>query len=88
MEGPGDHARILSAAVHSEIPAQKVLTAVVLEAVLSYSVTGGVQKIIGIMRKSNLIFRRKFFDPHTHKRKNTHTTNKTKLKRGLLRHLN
>lgn len=37
MEGPGDHARILSAAVHSEIPAQKVLTAIVLEAVLSCS---------------------------------------------------
>lgn len=37
MEGPGDHARILSAAVHSEIPAQKVLAAVVLEAVLSCS---------------------------------------------------
>lgn len=37
MEGPGDHARILSAAVHSEIPAQKVLAAIVLEAVLSCS---------------------------------------------------
>lgn len=42
MEGPGDHARILSAAVHSEIPAQKVLTAIVLEAVLSCSGGGGV----------------------------------------------
>lgn len=75
MEGPGDHARILSAAVHSEIPAQKVLTAVVLEAVLSAVQQWRCAKceIIGKMRKSNLNFRRKFFDPHTqNKQKNTH----------------
>lgn len=34
MEGPGDYARVLFAAVHFEIPAQKVFPAVVLEAFL------------------------------------------------------
>lgn len=86
MEGPGDYARVLFAAVHFEIPAQKVFPAVVLEAFLRQRSSKRDTRTLNNtkkIRKSNLKLSSQVFRPSQRNNNKKNTTNKARLKRGL-----